>query len=111
MNETVLSKSVSWKPRKTSEEQLICHINVKRNQETGSRQTDRQTKYCNYPSCACAPSVNQCQVVSCMLVSYLVIHRLLHTQHCMLISICVNCKLMLCYPKELLLLLTRWMAP
>ena len=26
---------------------LICHINVKRNQETGNRQTDKQTKYCN----------------------------------------------------------------
>ena len=38
---------------------LICHINVKRNQETGNRQTDRQinrqTKYCN-PR-AHAPSV------------------------------------------------------
>ena len=35
---------------------LICHINVKRNQETGNTQTDRQTKYCN-PR-AHAPSVN-----------------------------------------------------
>ena len=35
---------------------IICHINVKRNQETGNRQTDRQTKYCN-PR-AHAPSVN-----------------------------------------------------
>ena len=39
---------------------LSCHINVKRNQETGNRQTgkqtDRQTKYCN-PR-AHAPSVN-----------------------------------------------------
>ena len=26
---------------------LICHINVKRNQETGNRQTNKQTKYCN----------------------------------------------------------------
>ena len=26
---------------------LICHVNVKRNQETGNKQTDRQTKYCN----------------------------------------------------------------
>ena len=26
---------------------LICHINVNRNQETGNRQTDKQTKYCN----------------------------------------------------------------
>ena len=26
---------------------LICHINVKRNQETGNRQTDKQTEYCN----------------------------------------------------------------
>ena len=38
---------------------LNCHINVKRNQETGNRQTDkqtnRQTKYCN-PR-AHAPSV------------------------------------------------------
>ena len=44
-NETVLSKSDSWKPRKTSEEQAgqICHISVNRNQETGNRQTDRQT--------------------------------------------------------------------
>ena len=35
---------------------IICHINVKRNQETGNRQTDKQTKYCN-PR-AHAPSVN-----------------------------------------------------
>ena len=26
---------------------VICHINVKRNQETGNRQTNKQTKYCN----------------------------------------------------------------
>ena len=44
---------------------VSCHINVKRNQETGNRQTDkqtnrqtdRQTKYCN-PR-AHAPSVNK----------------------------------------------------
>ena len=48
---------------------LSCHINVKRNQETGNRQTnrqtDRQTKYCN-PR-AHAPSVNNqllCQVMA-----------------------------------------------
>ena len=26
---------------------IICRINVKRKQETGNRQTDRQTEYCN----------------------------------------------------------------
>ena len=26
---------------------LICHISAKRNQETGNKQTDKQTKYCN----------------------------------------------------------------
>ena len=26
---------------------LICHVNVKRNQETGNKRTNRQTKYYN----------------------------------------------------------------
>ena len=36
---------------KNRQVRLICHENVKRNQETGNkqidRQTDKQTKYCN----------------------------------------------------------------
>ena len=35
---------------------IICHVNVKRKQEAGNRQTNRQTKYCN-PR-AHTPSVN-----------------------------------------------------
>ena len=44
LNETVLSKSVGWKPSKEQAAGigLICHINVKRNQETGNRQTDNK---------------------------------------------------------------------
>ena len=42
---------------KNTQVSIICHINVKRSQETGNRQTDRQTKYCN-PR-AHAPSVNK----------------------------------------------------
>ena len=47
--ETVLSKSVSWKPRKTSEEQAgRSNLSYKREKKSGDwYQTDRQTKYCN----------------------------------------------------------------
>ena len=40
-NEVVLSKSVGWKPRKTSEEHIGGYINMKRNQKT-NYQTNRQ---------------------------------------------------------------------
>ena len=46
---------------KTSEEQAGRYnlsYNVKTNQETGNRQTDKQSTV-SYPSCACVSSVNK----------------------------------------------------